>query len=268
VRRGDAVLRSPTRANQDVVGVALRVVPLVSGATRRAPRREIRAAARNPVGRPRAGDSTATRRRVLRAARNCFGRLGYDTTTIREVASEANLTPGALYHHFPSKQELFAATFREVQEIVLIGFEEAAMQGETLAAKSVAILEQAVKLHAEDPTLAVFAAVAPIELQRHQELRQMLGSDFWEFPGFLDGMVRAHESELADDVDAGMGSALLVATALGLAQLAALSGSVDVHRAGVQGFERLLAGRLFGTAAGSPAGQGRSLRDRRDGPQR
>lgn len=239
----------------------------MTGAARQGSRSATRAPAPNPVGRPRAGDSTETRRRVLRAARNCFGRLGYDTTTIREVASEANLTAGALYHHFPSKQELFAATFREVQEIVLAGFEEAASQADTLAAKSVAILEQAVTLHADDPTLAVFAAVAPMELQRHQELRALIGPDFWEFAGFLDGMVRAHEDELAEDVDAGMGSALLVATALGLAQLAALSGSVEVHRAGVEGFERLLAGRLFRPAAGrhvSPVG---ARKARGDGPR-
>lgn len=240
----------------------------MTGTARKPSRSGTRGAARNPVGRPPAGDSAETRRRILRAARKCFGRLGYDATTNRDVASEANLSAGALYHYFSSKQELFAATYREVQEIVLSGFEESARQADTLEAKSMAILEQAVKLHADDPTLAVFAAVAPVELQHHEELRQMLEPAVWEFAGFFDGLVRVHESELADGVDVMMGSALLVATTLGLAQLAALSGSVEVHRAGVDGFERLLAGRLFRAPNGRRLGPARALRYRRDGLQR
>lgn len=201
--------------------------------------------ARNPVGRPPAGDSAETRRRILRAARDCFGRLGYDTTTNREVAAEANLTAGTLYHYFASKQELFAATYCEVQEIVLAAFSEAVAGIEDLAAKSVAILEQAVKLHADDPSLATFAAVAPVELQRHPELLHMVGSGGQEFTRFFDSLVREHQKDLAEDVDVLMATAFLVATTLGLAQLAALSGSLEAHRVGVEGFKRVIAGRFF-----------------------
>ncbi len=47
-----------------------------------------------------------TRRKLLRAAAECFADQGYHKTTIREIASRAGVTLGALYHHFRDKRAL------------------------------------------------------------------------------------------------------------------------------------------------------------------
>jgi AcrR family transcriptional regulator len=47
-----------------------------------------------------------TRLKLLRAASECFAAKGYHGTTIREVASKAGVTLGALYHHFKDKKAL------------------------------------------------------------------------------------------------------------------------------------------------------------------
>lgn len=44
---------------------------------------------------------------ILRAAAACFKEKGYDKTDVDEICRKANLTKGAFYHHFSSKQELF-----------------------------------------------------------------------------------------------------------------------------------------------------------------
>jgi len=49
-----------------------------------------------------------TRRMILDAARKMFVRQGYEATTMRAIAQEVEYTPTALYHHFPSKDALFA----------------------------------------------------------------------------------------------------------------------------------------------------------------
>ncbi|MEA2015405.1 MAG: TetR/AcrR family transcriptional regulator [Actinomycetota bacterium] len=44
---------------------------------------------------------------ILRAAAICFKEKGYDKIDVDEICRRANLTKGAFYHHFSSKQELF-----------------------------------------------------------------------------------------------------------------------------------------------------------------
>ncbi len=48
-----------------------------------------------------------TRRRILSAAVECFARSGYDATGVAEICRRADVSKGAFYHHFSSKQALF-----------------------------------------------------------------------------------------------------------------------------------------------------------------
>lgn len=50
-----------------------------------------------------------TRERIVHAARRLFNRHGFEQVSIDRVMSEAGLTRGGFYHHFDSKDELYAA---------------------------------------------------------------------------------------------------------------------------------------------------------------
>ncbi len=56
-----------------------------------------------------------TRAMLLKQARMSFGTRGYDNVGIDELAAAANVTRGALYHHFESKEALFLAVFHELE---------------------------------------------------------------------------------------------------------------------------------------------------------
>jgi AcrR family transcriptional regulator len=66
-----------------------------------------------PKPRTRAEQRDATRARLIHVARRVFVRHGYDATSVAMVCREARVTHGALYHHFPSKDALFAAVVSE-----------------------------------------------------------------------------------------------------------------------------------------------------------
>lgn len=53
--------------------------------------------------------SQATRSHILATAEFCFGRTGYDGTSVSRICQEANVSKGAFYHHFDSKQAVFLA---------------------------------------------------------------------------------------------------------------------------------------------------------------
>ena len=62
-------------------------------------------------GMPRVSqDHLDTRRRqILDAARRCFLRNGFHNTSMQDVLREANLSAGAVYRYFSSKEEIIAA---------------------------------------------------------------------------------------------------------------------------------------------------------------
>ena len=51
----------------------------------------------------------ARRRQILDAARRCFVRNGFHATSMQDVLGEANLSAGAVYRYFSSKDEIIAA---------------------------------------------------------------------------------------------------------------------------------------------------------------
>lgn len=58
---------------------------------------------------PRQERAIRTKAAIIRAAAVVFDRQGYDVASIAEILSEADVTRGALYFHFPSKEVLARA---------------------------------------------------------------------------------------------------------------------------------------------------------------
>lgn len=56
------------------------------------------------------------RKGVLDAARAVFERLGIEGASIREIASQAGYTPGAIYSYFESKEAIYGALLAESLE--------------------------------------------------------------------------------------------------------------------------------------------------------
>ena len=64
---------------------------------------------------PRVSDEYMTRRReeILGAAKACFAREGFHATSMRDIYRECGLSPGAVYNHFASKEEIVRALGEE-----------------------------------------------------------------------------------------------------------------------------------------------------------
>jgi len=65
-----------------------------------------------------------TEERILGVARELFSETGYDRTTIRAVAAEAQVDPALVMHYFGSKEDLFGAAIRFDLEDMVVGPEE------------------------------------------------------------------------------------------------------------------------------------------------
>lgn len=70
---------------------------------------------------------------VLDAALRLFAHHGYGATSVRQIADEAGVSIGAVYHHFPDKESLFRTLIDEYREITddpRVPFNRAMRQGQ------------------------------------------------------------------------------------------------------------------------------------------
>ena len=66
--------------------------------------------------------SEEKRRLILDAAVRVFARKGYHTSRVGDIAEEAGVAHGLLYHYFSSKEELLETVFRETWAELLEAF--------------------------------------------------------------------------------------------------------------------------------------------------
>lgn len=70
----------------------------------------------------------ATRHAILVAAQTHFGSFGYNAVTVDQIAADARVAKGAIYHHFPTKADLFETVVQEVASQILIEVQATLMQ--------------------------------------------------------------------------------------------------------------------------------------------
>lgn len=64
--------------------------------------------------------------RILRAAAERFVEAGYSATTLRQIADGVGIKAGSLYHHFDSKDALFAAVLERGIDVMIEAFDAVA----------------------------------------------------------------------------------------------------------------------------------------------
>jgi len=77
--------------------------------------------------------SEEKRRLILDAAVRVFARKGYHTCRVGDIAEEAGVAHGLLYHYFSSKEELLETVFRETWAELLEAFGRVEESGEPAA---------------------------------------------------------------------------------------------------------------------------------------
>ena len=63
--------------------------------------------------------SEGTQMMLLAAARRLFAEHGYSDVGTEQIVAEAQVTRGALYHHFADKRDLMRAVYEQVEEEVV-----------------------------------------------------------------------------------------------------------------------------------------------------
>jgi AcrR family transcriptional regulator len=93
------------------------------------------------------------RRQILDAAIRVFARQGFHATRVADIADEAGVAYGLVYHYFKSKDEVLDELFVERWSLLLSAIEEADRNGERPRAKLAAVASFIVDSYHHDPEL-------------------------------------------------------------------------------------------------------------------
>ncbi len=156
--------------------------------------------------RNQADRSAATRAALVKAARALFADKGFAATSRDEVAEQAGVTRGALYHHFESKTAVFAAVVHELERELVARVVAAAAEGNGVREELHLGCRAYMEASAE-PTIARVLADAPAVLGlaacRALDAEACL-------PLLEDAFARAQDEGVEVPGDPGVAAALLL----------------------------------------------------------
>jgi AcrR family transcriptional regulator len=146
----------------------------------------------------RAEQVAQTRAALVAAGRLLFGQRGFAATSVEDLAREAAVTTGALYHHFPTKAALFEAVFGQVHAELMTASRESAERAQrpvgALTAAFDAFLDKV--LEPDVQRIVITDAPAVLGLARFTELDER--DAFAGIVAVLDAATAAGALEVAD----------------------------------------------------------------------
>lgn len=143
---------------------------------------------------------TDTRDRIEAAAIQLFVEKGVAETTVRDIARAVDISEGALYRHFTSKEELVWLAFERHYVSFAHRLEALAAGERTARARVAAMIRGFCEAHDEGPTLFRFllfvqhgqlARLAPETLTPVRVMRSVIAA------GIADGEIPAQDAALA-----------------------------------------------------------------------
>lgn len=172
----------------------------------------------------------ARRRQILDAARRCFIRNGFHATSMQDVLAEAELSTGAVYRYFKSKDDIIAAIAAEALAEVASAFE----LDDGAAPPDLGNIVELV-LGVERPPLSGSPESAQLLVQvwsealRSPSLSAKLKEVMTEARGVVGGLVARHQQLglLPADVPAEHVADVLIALVDGFLVLRAVYGHAD-----------------------------------------
>jgi AcrR family transcriptional regulator len=106
----------------------------------------------------------ATREAILNAGRLWFGERGFAATTMDDIAEQARVAKGAVYHHFATKEAVFEAVFDQVARSLVQDIDRAVRNEKDVLAAMIAGTQHYFAACAKGPTGQIILRDGPAVL--------------------------------------------------------------------------------------------------------
>jgi len=152
---------------------------------------------RQPTARQQ--QAAARREQILKTALKLFAAQGFDATPTRQIAKEAGIAEGLIFHYFPTKASLLAAllenrrSFRSELRVILEGVE--GRPAPEVLAEVASVWLATLRRDAELVVLFITAQTNP---EVNEAMQQVIGEGTSQVSGYLKARMKA--GELREDL--------------------------------------------------------------------
>jgi AcrR family transcriptional regulator len=162
-----------------------------------------------------------TRVEILEAAITLFARRGFLATTMSELAKAIRMTPGALYWHFPTKEDLLLAAIDELHQRYLNEFLDLLAEHRKLSAREQLVsftnrTGQFLRYHREYGIF--FGMVAAESAESNERVAEAIREKLGLYVNILAGILRYGQKrqELRPDMDPMQSAHAIIGAYVGL----------------------------------------------------
>lgn len=106
---------------------------------------------RNVLAKRQETERMERKERILAAARKVFLNKGYIGATIRDIALEAELSPGLIYHYFDNKDHVYGQICEEAFHILLATLKQADLAGKPTLVRLEAMARAYIRFYTDYP---------------------------------------------------------------------------------------------------------------------
>ena len=144
------------------------------------------------------------RRQILEAAVKVFARHGFQSSRVGDVAEEAGVAYGLVYHYFTSKEELLETIFRDTWTQMLERVREVEASGVPASEQVRQVTALLLRTWRRDPDLV---RVLVREVTRSQHVQQEI-EEITEAMKLLEGIIRSGQEsgEFRPGIDPRLGA--------------------------------------------------------------
>ncbi|MFD8079423.1 TetR/AcrR family transcriptional regulator [Streptomyces sp. NPDC059718] len=136
----------------------------------------------------------ARRRQILDAARRCFLRDGFHSTSMQDLFAESGLSAGAVYRHFASKNEMITAIVEEsMRDVLAMVHAVAKDRPSSSVGDLMADVFDIVKAKTAEQNIAGLSVLAWSESLRNPALAEQFNDLLAQMRSALTEVVREHQ---------------------------------------------------------------------------
>jgi len=189
-----------------------------------------------------------TRDRILRAAYQLFLRKGYSDVSLSELVNAAGLTKGGFYHHFESKDELFAevvdryllAFYRELREKLLNAEGNTREKLEALCGEVCSLPAQLLEGEKKELKFGYYILIFQ-GIKHYPQFVEKLSDIYCRMRGAVADILRqgVERGEIRQDLDCKAAAFQIIAQAEGGLLMWTMDKSIDLNKFNRKSFENI-----------------------------
>lgn len=159
-----------------------------------------------------------TKKKIIEVGENLFSEIGYDATSVQDICDKAEISKGAFFHHFPTKEFLFLEILNEY----LFKLDNQMNEIEKKSKNALKAMEKMVDILEEIFVTSKGKFTIFLEFLRKSskdsEIMEKLSNQFQKYQKYVFFMIEKGKKEgsIKEDIDSEFISQLIISLAVGM----------------------------------------------------